>query len=903
MEKQQWEKINSVIDKALTLPEEQRDSFISKQCKNNPELKAKITELLKSIKKSATESFLEKPDDYPGTLAANIAVETNNPDDNSSLVGQTIGVYHIDELVAHGGMGSVFRAHRADEAYESTVALKVLRRGLDTPSNVARFKRERNILAKLNHPNIARLLDGGMTGEGLPYLVMEYVKGENLIEYCNKHQLSIPGRITLFEDICKAVQHAHHNAVIHRDLKPSNIFVTKDGTVKVLDFGIAKLFEPNDSEKNRFKTRTKARMITPGYAAPEQLNNQPVTTATDTYTLGILLYELLAGLHPFDHQHKSSTEIEAAILKSTPYKPSQNFSRQPKNEQQSLANHRNSTPGEVKNKLQGDLDAIIMKALRKEPDARYHSVEQLWDDLQRRKQNLPIIARKDTFRYKSSKFIKRQKTALAVAAGFLILIASFITFYTWQITKQRNEAQQAEQKARQTLQYLINIFDYADPNQASAQNLTAAQMLDRGTDYIDSEIADQPEVKAALLGTMGSIYKNLGQYQKAGSLLTESLQMNRQLYSEDHLNLANSMYRWAGYKMKTGADSLAKSYFRKSAAMYNRLGNRSKYAATLGELGWAYYLDGKYEKADSLLQKALSINRALHGPNSGEVAWDYQYLGWISNGQGDFQHADSLFRKALTIRTEKFGVHHRLTAQTQQSLARILYNRQQYDEARQYVQAALNTQQDIFDGNHADIASSLNILGLINMREGQYKKAENYFTQVLHMRLDLFGNNHPYVLTTRNNLASVYYFMGNYGKAADMFSQVVNTTKKVRGPFHPEVATSLNNLAKTLQKARHQRAALKHYRQAIEIGRKNYNKEHPTMRRFRHNLALLYEALNQYAEASRLWRQNFEVLRKKNGLTHSQTKKVLTHLINCNRKLGNVKQQNKYQALLVKSNG
>ena len=362
MEQQQWQKINRIVDTALDLDRENRATYIINECQDE-DLREKVIELLDSIEQSETEQFLEGTQAYPQNLARDLS-DADQLRDSSAMIGKTVGRYEITKLIGHGGMGSVFKAKRADGSYDRQVAIKILRRGMDTPSNIARFKRERNILANLDHPHIAQMLDGGLTDQGLPYLVMECIDGVPLLSYCDRNKLSIPERLELFEDVCKAVNHAHQNAIIHRDLKPSNIFVTDAGDVKVLDFGIAKLMDPSQSE-DIFKTRTGARMLTLGYAAPEQLESQAITTATDAYVLGILLYELLAGQHPFKLEKKGLTEIEEVIRTVSPERPSQRFEELASEQQDDISSNRSTIPAALQKMLTGDLDAIAMKALRK----------------------------------------------------------------------------------------------------------------------------------------------------------------------------------------------------------------------------------------------------------------------------------------------------------------------------------------------------------------------------------------------------------------------------------------------------------------------------------------------------------------------------------------------------------
>jgi len=900
MDQKQWQKVDAIVDTALELDGDKRNTFIEEQCKGDKELKTQVTELIKSIENSDTENFLEGSAPYPKHLAADLA-KAEDDSQESSLIGETIDSYRILELIGHGGMASVFLAERADEVFKGKVALKLMRQGMDTPSNKARFKRERNILANLEHPHIARLLDGGVTDKGLPYLVMEYVEGTSLFAYCDEHNLTIEQRLDLFKSVCRAVQYAHKNAIIHRDLKPANILVKQDGNVKVLDFGIAKLLEPEDPEETLFQTRTGARILTLGYAAPEQVNDDKITTATDIYTLGILLYQLLTATSPFDMDGSNLTEIESFISTKTPEKPSAKYSELPQPEQDEAASQRATNSNKVYQKLKGDLDAIVMKTLRKDPETRYNSIDQLLQDLDRLNNNLPLIARKDTFRYKISKFLKRHKTGISAAAGFVLLLIGFIGFHTWQITEERNRAREEAQKARTTLDYLIGVFQHATPNHPGNQDITAQQILEQGTEYIQTEVKDQPDIKAPLTQSIGMIYLHLGEYDKAKTLLQEALRLHENNSPSDSRQWAASLNSWGEYNMEIGKYDTAKKYFRESAAVYNSLGNKNKYASIIGELGWIDYRNGDYERADSLLHEALVINRTVHGSESRQTGTDLQYLGWIKNAQGQYDKADSLFREALSIRKSALGENHRLVAQTLQSLGRTLYNKNDYAQAEEIERQALNLQRRIYDQEHPDIATSLRILGLINMRLEEFSKAKTYFEDALHMRLNFYGEHHPDVLKTRNDLASIYFFEGNYMKAADLFKQVVASNKEERGPHHPEVATSLNNLAMSLRKADRKDKAIEYYKETLEIGQKNYSEGHPKLMQFRKNTAILYEELNQYQKASELWLQNFNVLKQKNGINNSDAKEALNHLITCHRKLGNAEKVDKYNSILAQA--
>jgi serine/threonine-protein kinase len=372
-----WELIESIIDSVLQLPAESRELFIEKHYGENERLKNEVLDLLRAIEDS--DAFFLDASKAKEDIFSEFAGKNGDAYTDNSLAGTVIGKYKIEELISHGGMGTVYLAERNDGMYEQKVALKVLRRGMDTPSNISRFEQERNILAGLSHPNIARLLDGGMTSFGLPYLVMEFVDGLPIDEYCDRQHLSIRERITLFKTICEAVQFAHNSMIIHRDLKPDNIFVDRNGTIKILDFGIAKLLQ-DDANQSSHLTQNTQQVLTPSCASPEQVAGESVTAATDTYALGSLLYRMLAGTTPFNFDGASLMKQKRMITDTIPLPPSETVKKLPADSRKELAKKRNSTPGKLIHDLSGDIDAIIQKSLRKEKESRYQTANELSND-------------------------------------------------------------------------------------------------------------------------------------------------------------------------------------------------------------------------------------------------------------------------------------------------------------------------------------------------------------------------------------------------------------------------------------------------------------------------------------------------------------------------------------------
>src|SRR5688500_3990721 len=444
---------------------------------------------------------------------------TTSAEGRAPALERRIGPYRILRELGQGGMGVVYLAARADEQFRKRVALKVIRSGGASEEVVRHFKRERQILAGLDHPNIARLLDGGTTDDGLPYFVMEYIEGEPLLEYCDSRKLPVAERLKLFQAICSAVQYAHRNLVVHRDIKPGDILVAEDGSPKLLDFGIAKLLNPELAGEALIAT---AMSMTPTYASPEQARGERITTATDVYSLGVVLYELLTGHLPYRLLSRQPLEILKAISEQEPEKASTAIER---------------AENKLQRRLRGDLDNILMLALRKEPPRRYASVEAFSDDIRRYLEGLPVKARQPTAAYRTGKFLRRHVAGVAASAvfvGLLIGFAAAMAVQSARVTRERDLAEQeraAAQQERETAQrvsaFLVDLFRVSDPSRSRGETITAREVLDRGTTKIATELKDEPEVRATLMSTMGTVYSNLGLYDKALSLLEEALQTRK----------------------------------------------------------------------------------------------------------------------------------------------------------------------------------------------------------------------------------------------------------------------------------------------------------------------------------------------------------------------------------------
>ena len=505
MQPDRAERVAKIVERALDIDEKARASLIADLCGPDTGLREEVASLL-AFQDKATD-FIEKP---AYQFAAEAIVDL---DAGELKAGELIGDYEIVSLIGEGGMGEVYLAE--DAKLGRKVAIKLLKFGLASAHILRRFQQEERILAGLTHPNIARLYGGAVTANGLPYFVMEYVDGPRLDDYCRDHQLSIPQQLELFRKICAAVSYAHQHLVIHRDIKPANIRMTTDGEPKLLDFGIAKLLDPEANVPDM--TMTFAAVMTPQYASPEQAHGEAMTTASDVYSLGVVLYELLTGQKPYKIDSRTPGAVARAIAEQEPTKPST-----------AIAKRGDNSKVEIRNSkfLKGDLDNIVLKALRKEPERRYGSVGQFSDDIRRYLEGRPVIARKDTLGYRTSKFVRRNKITVAAAALVLLAIISALIVSLWEArnaARQRDLAQQEKLRGEQINDFLQSILAAASPEE-KGKDATVLEVLQDATQRIDAEFAKQPDLKAQALLTIGSTYNSLGNIVEAEESTSGSIE-------------------------------------------------------------------------------------------------------------------------------------------------------------------------------------------------------------------------------------------------------------------------------------------------------------------------------------------------------------------------------------------
>lgn len=819
MTPERWKQVRDILEAVLDAAANERAALLDHACMDDAALKQEVEELLAAYE----EDFLEH------TPLEGIKQQLTK---EHSLEGQFIGPYQIIRELGQGGMGAVYLALRADDQYKKRVAIKLVKRGMDTDYVLSRFRHERQILASLDHPNIARFLDGGATESGLPYFVMEYIEGQSINKYCDENRLTIVQRLKLFQAVCSAVHYAHQNLVVHRDLKPGNIIVTAEGTPKLMDFGIAKLMNPNLYAQTLVPTALTHRLMTPDYASPEQVKGRSITTASDVYSLGVLLYELLTGHRPYQFKSYTQEEIERVICEEQPEKPSTAISRvetTPSSEDatqiritpEQVSLTREGQPEKLKKKLAGDLDNIVLMAMRKEPLRRYASVEQFSEDIRRHMEGLPCIARKDTFTYRAGKFVLRNKIAVSVVTAFVILaVVSAVV-----IINQSIRAARERDKAKQVSAFLVELFNVSDPGEARGNVITAREILDTGAQRIEHELAGQPEVQATLMNTIGQVYVKLGLYEAALPLYEKALQT----------------------RLETAGEESA------------------EYAESLNSMAILYGAKSDYANAERLLRQALAIRRRVLGKEHIEVARSLGNLAHTLNGKGETQEAEPLFREAIAMHRKVGGNEHIELAAALNNFALLLDSTGKYEEAERLFKESLAMRRKLLGDDHPDVAASINNLAGLYRRTNAIPAAEQLYNESLAIARKSLGAEHPTVATIMNNLAVLLSSTGKRQEAERLYRESLEIRRKHFGEENTDVATSLNNLGLFLYDGENYEEAEKLYHQALAIHRKLLGDEHRSVAIDLNNLGLLFNSKKDHAAAVSTLREALAVYRKSSG--------------------------------------
>jgi tetratricopeptide (TPR) repeat protein len=693
-------RVMEVLTAALDATPASRTTLVAELCGDDVALRRKV------------ESLLALEDDAASFLAAPPVPLATDGGRADPEIDRRLGPYRLVELLGRGGMGAVYRAVREDD-FEQQVAVKLIRRELARGSVLHRFHAERAILARFDHPSIARLFDGGTTDDGRPYLVMERVDGLPVTEYCDVHRLSTARRLELFRQIVLTVAYAHQNLVVHRDLKPANILVTAEGVPKLLDFGIAKLLDPEGGQEST----TGSRALTPRYASPEQIDGEGVSTVSDVYSLGVLLYQLLTGRLPCGLDDCTPHDVPRRICETPPDRPSTVVT-------DTVASVRDGSPRKLRRRLAGDVDAIVLKALRKEPRQRYASAEQLAADLRRHLQGLPVQARRGAWTYRVGKLARRYRWA--VAALVLILSSSVVSTVQWRRAEQERRQAVAERDRSERVSKLMkNLIKSANPDVAQGRELTAREILEEGREQLADVLEKDPELAATLAGALGDVYRNLGVYDEALELLEHAARLRRALHPEGHEKLAVALNDLAGVHYYLEHSDAAVRLFREALAMRRRVGQEPPAIARgLSNLASALKQQGDWDEAAELYAAALAIREEVFGPDAAEITSSLYALGALDFERGNLERAPELLRRALAIRVAVLGERHTRVATVESTLGRVLHARGELAEAETLQRRALASRRELLGEEHVGVAVTRRDLAAVLLERGQLAEAD-----------------------------------------------------------------------------------------------------------------------------------------------------------------------------------
>ncbi len=866
-----WSRIESLYERAREVPPEERAAFLREHC-DDAALRDEVASLL-AAREEAPGFFEDVAEGALGPLLEKVdEMGEGEAFDPPDLTGKQVGPYRLVEEIGMGGMGIVYRAERSDGKFERAVAVKLLRRRLHAEEAAQRFRAEGQVLASLKHPNIAGLLDGGVTEGGQPYLVMEHVGGVPLTTYAEDHDLGLDARLDLLTQVLEAVQAAHRQLVVHRDLKPSNMLVseTESGPqVKLLDFGIAKLLD-DSLPVTQPQTRTGQHLMTPAYAAPEQVAGDEITTATDVYQLGVLAYELLAGVRPFELSGKSLTEIERILLDTVPRDPSE----------------ADGGDGVDPSQIRGDLDMIVMKALRKEPGRRYRSVEALAADLARYWAGEPVEARPATFRYRARKFVSRNRTVVGVSALVVLLGLAYAVTVTVQANRlaaQRDRARTQAAKAEQVSDFLVNLVGDTDPyatDGAGGEDLRVSTVMDRGAERID-ELDGQPAVQAELRSVIGRIYDKLGEFENAEAMLTAALAQRWRLHAGPDSTVATTLYHLGLHHQLTGEYERADSLLREALSMRRTVygPDHPKVAEILGRLGSiSWYNLGNYAAADSLLHEALRIRQAAYDGARVELAAGLNDLANLYHRQGEYDEAAPYYRKAIEMYRQLEGAHPSL-ATIMSNFAALLRDRGSYAEADTLQREALAIHRKHMGPKSLDVALRTASLGRIRMMRGRLAEADSLLVEGLNRLRTFYDPPHPYLARTVYHVGRVRLRQDRYAAAERRFRTAREQAEKALPPGHPVRANPRLGLGRLYLKQGRPAAAEPLLREALSLREKAFGPENWLVAVAQGTLGRCLSRRGQYEEAETLLTSAHEVLRQKRPSGDPYRERVRSSLV------------------------
>jgi serine/threonine protein kinase/tetratricopeptide (TPR) repeat protein len=857
MTPEEWQHVKQILNDALEIAPGARAVFLDQACGGDAALRAEVESLLLSFDNAG--AFIERP----------AAASARLVEPESLAPGASLGRYRIIQSIAEGGMGAVYQAVRFDDLYHKLVAVKVVRHVIYGEHGLKHFDTERQILAHFDHPSIAKLLDAGALADGRPYFIMEFIAGQQIDVWCDQHRLPTRGRLELFLKVCSGVEYAHRNLVVHRDLKPGNILVTEDGEPKLLDFGIAKILEEDPLTGAPAKTVTAMRMMTPEYASPEQVRGELVNTASDVYSLGALLYELLTGHRPYQLKGRMPHEAARIICEHDPARPSTIVRRtQPADPEtgakcitpESVSATRDGRPSRLRRALAGDLDRIVLKALEKQPARRYSSVEKFADDIRRHLDGRPVEASGAPWGYRAGKFVRRHKAvAITTALVMLSLIGGLIA-----TTRERRRADSEASTARAVNDFLQNdLLAQASPSVQARPgtkpdpDLKVRTALDRAASRIAGKFDSQPLVEASIRQTIGDTYLDLGLYPEASGHLERALNLRHRVLGDQHRDTLTSMHKLAMLDWYQGRYAAAELLLTRVLEVRRRLLGQEHpdTVSAMNDLALAEWYRGEYARAELLFTKALEIRRRVLGLEHPDTLSTMNDLTGLYVHRGKYAEAEPLLSNVLEVRRRVLGEEHPNTLLSMNNLAVALWDEGKYAAAEPLLATVMEVKRRVLGQEHPETLSTINNLAGIYRDEGKYAAAEPLLIRVLEVRRRVLGPEHPDTLISMNNLGLLYTFQSTFLRAEPLLAETLELRRRILGQQHPDTLVSMNNLALLYAYEHKDENAEPIYLEALELERHVLAPEHPRRLAGMNELGALYLRTRKYALAEGLLRE------------------------------------------------